>query len=220
MAAKLVVRPTVLVPVRNAPAFTDIYFSDDALGGVRVPLESGLKVGDSCELEIAFAQEAMVFRTRGVARWRRPKAQRDLPAGVGVAFHPSEKHTRDLLLDFARGKEVSLVQRADRRFPVVIEVRYEDQTHPVVARTCNLSAGGAFILTEQLPNLGSELRLKLRAPGFLFGISVQAEVVWQRREHHRGAGVRFVKVSRSTRRKLNQLLRHVALEVTNSRPTQ
>jgi Tfp pilus assembly protein PilZ len=212
MKERLNIRRTILVPIRNRSAFLELYFSDPGaggIGGVLVPTTTKLSVGDRCELELAFAAENIVVHCRGIARWRRMSAQKNLPAGTGVELDPNERRTRDLLLDFASGKDVPLIKRSARRFPVEIQIDYRGGSVQGSTLTEDISLTGCFLRTPTLPALGGTLDLKLRPPGFMLGIALQAEVVWQRRNDPQGVGLRFVEPARGSRKRLEELLDRV-----------
>lgn len=203
---RMKVRQTIELTLRDGAHFLELYFNDGDIGGVTVPVSAQLAVGDRCELDIAFPRENLVFHTRGEARWRRMRAQKGLPAGIGIRFADTERRTRDLLLEHADGRKVTLVERATQRFPVEIEVRYKTDSVFVTDVTDDFSLGGCFICTETLTDIGEVIKVKLRPPGFFMGITVKAEVVWLQTRHRRGIGVRFVDVGGRVRRKLDELI--------------
>ncbi len=192
--------------------FLDVYFNTGGMGGVLVKPAAGVSVGDQCRLEFNFVSDAAVFHSRGIARWNRPSAARGLPAGVGVEFLESERDTRDTLLDYAQGKKVHIVQRQSRRFPVLVVVEYAADSVFMTDMTDDLSAEGCFVVTQSLFELGQQLKLKLKPPGFRRAISVQAEVVWLRREGLVGMGLKFVHPGWYARRKITALLERIRLQ--------
>jgi Tfp pilus assembly protein PilZ len=217
MTTRLDVRRTVLLPLKNAAAFFDVYFEQGALGGITVPLDAGLALGEEVDIEITFATESIVFQTRGVARWRRVAVQRNLPAGIGVEFKPSERRTRDLLLNFARGQATAVIKRAARRFPVVMPVEwsYSDQVRTDV--TDNVSKSGVFIRTTTLPAIGERIAMKLKPPVFRFGIDVEGEVMWRQESERTGVGLKFINVSKGTQKKLDELIDKIKEQMASDR---
>ncbi len=135
----------------------------------------------------------MKFRIRGAVKWRRPVGSaRVLPPGLGIEFLPTEEPARELLLAYATGRDVALVERDGRRFGCNIKVKRKDDGVTVAEETDDTSEGGAFILTEKEVAVGTRFKLKLQPPGTLFGINVDAVVAWRRTEGRRGVGVEFI----------------------------
>lgn len=206
MSANLTIRPNVLLPLRNARAFLEIYYHQGSMGGVLVQGPHRFNVGDDVDLEFAFAEEGMVFNARGIARWRRLRDQPNLPAGIGVDFLPSERRTRDLLIEFAQGKRVHLIQRQSRRFPVVLVVEYQTDSVFLTDLTDDLSREGAFICSQTLPAVGQVVRMKLKPPGKPDGIGLNAQVMWHSRGERQGFGVRFKVTDTETQGQLEALI--------------
>ncbi len=191
MAAALQFTPTLIVELPNRAAFLDLYYHHGHLGGVFVPGQMALEPGTAVLLELSFAAERQTICCRGVVRWRRPQQTRDLPAGLGVDLAASEKATRDLLLEFAQGRDLHLLNRRDRRLPVHLEVRYASEGVFLSDVTDDLSAGGLFIASDDPLPIGTPLRLRLKPPGRWFAVEVRGEVAWSRRDERPGFGVRF-----------------------------
>ena len=201
-------RPQVIVPVINREEFLTRYFEKGELGGLFVPgaLEVGL--GEEVDLEINFLEEQVKFRIRGAVKWRRPVGNaRVLPPGLGIEFLADDEAARELLLAYATGRDVALVERDGRRFGCNIKIKRNNGEGTVVAEeTDDISEGGAFILTNDDVEVGTRFRLKLKPPGALFGINVDAVVAWRRTTGRRGIGVEFIFESP---RKRDQVLRLV-----------
>jgi len=195
-----------------------MYYEKGDLGGVF--LSSGrdtddLDLGKLMELELSFLEEQVHFRLKGTVRWRRPKGasnSRSLPPGVGIEFAPEHKNTRQLLLDYAMGREVALVHRDNRRFPVEIGVKAKMPTTSTEGKTDDLSIGGALLLLGETLPLGTEMGLVLRIPGRLFGLSIRARVAWEKRDPPLGVGVEFVyendKKRQQVERVVDELRKH------------
>lgn len=188
----VVTRPTLVFRLPDRRAFLAAYFHQGELGALFVPGDSQLRAGDHTELMLRFEEERREFHTRGVVRWKRSTASPRLPSGIAVELAASERQTRDLLLEFARGREVRWVARRDRRLPVGLEIRYASDSVLLSDYSDDLSHGGAFIRGEELPEIGTELILRIRPPGELFSIRVKGRVVWQQQVERRGVGVRFI----------------------------
>jgi uncharacterized protein (TIGR02266 family) len=198
-----------MLPLRDHSAYLDHYFHQGGHGGVFVAGNIHLDVGEEVDLEVSFSEEQAVFRAQGLVRWKRQSTRQDLPPGIGIEFAPWEKATRDKLLDFARGKSVVLTHRESRRFPIMVEVRYKSDSVFVTDVTDDLSEDGAFIVTDQLLEVGTQMELKWRLPGQLLPFKVKAKVVWQRPRERQGIGVRFVYEKKTQREKLRRQLARI-----------
>ncbi len=192
MAGPLRIRPSVLLPLRDHRAFLSHYFHQGGLGGVFVPGHLRLTSAEEVDLEIAFAKEQVMVHVRGVVRWKRLSGKKNLPAGVGIEFLASERRTRDLLVDFGKGRSVRLVKRRSQRYPAMIEIEYATNSIFVCDVTDDLSRDGTFVLTDQQMDIGTVLSLRLKLPGLGDVIDVSGEVRWVQSDGRRGFGVRFI----------------------------
>lgn len=197
-----------MVPVRNRAAFRELYFDKGGLGGVFVEGELDVTLGEELDLEIHFLEEQVAVRVRGQVRWRRASNshRKSVPPGVGIEFLPAETPARDLLLDFASGKDLSLVIRSARRYGVGLRVKYKQGGAVMVDTTDDISEGGAFILSDDPIPVGSRVELKLLPPGSLFGVGVKAVVAWRRDRGRRGFGVEFLFDSDRQRKRVARLV--------------
>jgi Tfp pilus assembly protein PilZ len=202
-------RPILLLPYRNRGAFLEQYFDRGALGGLFVPGELDVGIGDQVDVEVSFAEEQVRFHIRGQVRWKRTEKRRALEAGVGIEFLETEQKTHDVLLAFAKGTDVHHKERAARRWGVQADVKVKADGRVTAAVTDDLSEGGAFLLLDEPIAVGSALELKLKAPGALTGVSLDALVLWRRADKDkRGVGVEFVFLPDDRRReKLARLVR-------------
>jgi uncharacterized protein (TIGR02266 family) len=99
---------------------------------------------------------------------------------------------------FAMSRE----QRASERTSLEVKVDFEvnDMTYAGVTR--NISSGGVFVATEDLPRVGERLTLKFMLPGTGRQLAVQTEVRWIRpktspndEQAHAGMGLQFLNPS-------------------------
>ncbi len=200
------IRRCVLLPLPSRRSFLEHYFEQNGSTGVWVFNDTSQPVGVEVDLEIAFAEEQMVFHARGIVRSKRLSGRRTLPAGMAIEFLPSELKTRQIVLDFANGEPLRLVRRASRRFPVALEVEYGDAAGRTT--TEDISRDGAFILGDGLPAVGSRIRLRLKPEGEP-PINVRAEIRWHRTSSRPGAGVRFVFDDADSQRQLTELVNKI-----------
>jgi uncharacterized protein (TIGR02266 family) len=213
MVDRLRIRPTVLVPLRESRTFLEHYFNKGGIGGVFVNGNLKLTSAEEVDLEFAFAKEQITVHARGVIRWKRLTGKRNLPAGVGVEFLPSERRTRDLLLEFAEGRQVTFTRRRSRRYPAMIEIDYARDSVFVADVTDDLSREGASVLTDHPVQVGEVVHLRLRAPGESVPIELSAEVRWQRTEGRRCFGVRFIFDSPGSEERIHSLIERIKRQV-------
>jgi uncharacterized protein (TIGR02266 family) len=204
----LVGRPTLLLPLRNRGAFLEQYFNKGALGGLFVPGEIDVDIGEEVDVEVSFVEEQVRFHTRAQVRWKRESgARRSLVPGVGIEFLPSEAKTQRALLSFAQGKSVHHVDRAWRRFGLRVGVKARAEGATKLLATDDLCEGGCFLLTDEPLPIGSAVEVQLKKPGALFGVRQRATVAWRRDEtDRRGVGVAFVFNSPRERERVEKIV--------------
>jgi uncharacterized protein (TIGR02266 family) len=204
---------TVKIKLQNGADFLTYYFHENSLGGILIPGRVDLELGQEISLDLYFLEENRVFHIRGTVKWRRLKNQTELPAGAGVEFPESERKARDVLLEFANGRNIVIQRRRSTRLPALLEVEYATDSVFLTDATDNLSDGGAFLLTKDPPPVGSIIKLKLRPPGYRSGITLNAEVVWCRKEGESGVGVRFIFPWYKSAHKLNKLIERIRIQI-------
>lgn len=103
--------------------------------------------------------------------------------------------------------------RASDRTPVEIKVDFEvdDMTYAGVTR--NISAGGVFVATENVPRVGERIDLRFALPGTGRQLTVQTEVRWVRAKKSppdeqapAGMGLQFLNPSADDVAALDQFL--------------
>lgn len=206
---------SVLVPLKSAESFLD-YYTDRGFGTLFVPGYVDIPSGTEVTIEVAFSEPALTFTSKGVVRWKRSKASRNLAAGIGVEFLPDEAGTRDLLVKFARGEPIPELQQRARRFPATVGMELLMGGAKMRVRTQNISHTGAFIATPRLAEVRSVLPVTFDGPE---PFSVDAEVMWVRQGEAPGMGVQFLIDERTTAlhvRKLVELVRQDLASRRNS----
>jgi Tfp pilus assembly protein PilZ len=100
-------RAQLLLPLLNRAAFLDAYMSKGQDGGgLFVPGDIDVELGEDVDVELAFAEEHVRFTIRAKVAWKRANAgRRALPPGVGIAFADGQQRTEQQILRFAEGKE-------------------------------------------------------------------------------------------------------------------
>lgn len=203
-------RPQLFLPLRNRAVFREQSFENDQ-GGLFVPGDVDVALGEEVVLEIAFLEEQVRFRIRAAVKWKRAAGSRRAMAGVGLAFLPSEVDTRVQLEAFVDGEHVDHVERDSRRYSLHLEIKVDGHG---TKKTDDFSAGGCFLLWGDdqggPPPIGEGLKLKLAAPGAFFSwITLPATVCWHRTSadgSRDGCGVQFHFGSDRDQRRLEKLL--------------
>jgi Tfp pilus assembly protein PilZ len=202
------------LPLRNRAQFLEQSFDQDDTGGLFVPGELDVALGEEVDLEIAFVEEQVRFHIRAVVRWKRASAGRRALPGVGLGFLPSEATTKGQLLRFARGEDVDHVEREGRRYALHLEVKLGvDGSPPRVVSTDDMSEGGCFLLIDPPLAIGTNVDVTLRAPGAIFSwLALRGRVAWRRSQGHDpaaqkgGVGVEFLFADDRQRRRMAKLL--------------
>lgn len=216
-----------MLPLRNRAAFRQQSFDQDADGGLFIPGDADVDLGEIVELEIHFLEEEVRFRIRAMVRWKRASGRRMAPPGIGLTFLPSEQAARDQLLAFADGKEVRHLERDARRLPIVAEARLGFGGDTRTCQTDDISSGGCFLVLSNPPPIDSVIKLQLKGPQALFSwLSLDGVVCWVRNGGEQaGVGVRFIVDGERQQRRIDKLLtvlrERVAREVrlAPTRPT-
>jgi len=204
-------RSQLILPLRNRAQFLEQCFDQDDSGGLFVPGDLDVTLGDEVDLEIAFVEEQVRFHIRAVVRWKRASAGRRALPGVGLGFLPSEATTKGQLLRFARGEDVEHVEREGRRYALHLEVKLDVDGAPSrVVSTDDMSEGGCFLLVDPPLAIGTSVEVTLRAPGALFSwLTLKGRVAWRRSQGHAqrgGVGVEFRFDDERQRRRMEKLL--------------
>lgn len=200
-------RASLLLPFRDRAAFLEQYFDRGDLGGLFVPGDVDVGIGDPVDVEVVFVEEQVRFHIRGQVRWKRTSERRSLLPGVGIEFLETEQKTHDVLVAFAKGDDVHQKQRSGRRWSVATEVRVKADGRSFTATTADVSEGGAFVLMDDPLPIGAALEVRFKPPGALLGLTVEAVVLWRRDDAaKRGVGVEFT-ATPAVRRKLARMVR-------------
>lgn len=203
-------RPVLMVPIKDREHFLEIYFEKGGLGGMFIRGLTELDLADEVDLDIRFLQEQVSFRVRGVVRWRRTTGgRRSLPPGLGIEFSPLSKSGEKKLLDYAMGREVSIIDRGGHRYEAHLAVRITGENGKLVETTDDISEGGAFLLTEAPYTIGDLVTLNVRPPGAIFGIPLSARVAWLRAEGDKGVGVEFIFENGRQRSRIARLVKQL-----------
>lgn len=207
--------PSVLVALKSPESFLTHYVDKGGNGTIFVPGHLDLPPGAEVGIEVAFSDPALTFSTRGVIRWKRAKASRNLSAGIGVEFLPDEAGTRDLILRFARGEPIPELQQRARRFPALVDIELLIGGARNRVMTGNISLTGLFIHTPRIAEVNSVVPVRLFPGGD--PLSVDTEVRWARNGESSGMGVQFLFDDRATAQHIRAFVAAVRQALTGGR---
>jgi uncharacterized protein (TIGR02266 family) len=115
----------------------------------------------------------------------------------------------------AKGKEARLHERYE--LAQALRFHLGDEASPTfwtgLAR--NISSGGLFVNTYNIPAIGASVDVRFKLPGAAEALRLQAEVVWTRDEkvaddpNHVGFGARFLGLTREAEAALNLYLKKI-----------
>ncbi len=199
-------RPALQLSFTTREAFLACYFHQGPVGGLFIPGVLNLGPGTEVTMNLVFKSDDRTLQTRGIVRWTRTRPAKNLPAGTGIELLASERRTRDLLLDFAHGRLVTWVRARAQRWPIAMTVRYQTESVLLTDLTDDISVGGLFIHTDEPLAVGTKLRLKLKAPGQWFSLTIQGEVAWRQAEGRRGIGVHFLPANPREQQRIDRLI--------------
>ena len=124
MSTRPPTRSQLLLPLKDRAAFLEQSFDKGEAGGLFVPGEVEVGLGDEVDVELHFIEDQVRFRIRGIVKWKRENAgRRSIPPGIGIEFLPSEGHTRDHLMAFAEGPESGNHVERERRYALQVDVK-------------------------------------------------------------------------------------------------
>jgi Tfp pilus assembly protein PilZ len=203
-------RAQLLLPLLNRAAFLDAYMSKSQDGGgLFVPGEIDVELGDDVDVELSFAEEQVRFSIRAKVAWKRTNAgRRALPPGVGIAFADGEQRTEQQILRFAEGKESVSHKDREKRWHINVDVKLDHAGQELTGITDDISEGGCYVLVDIALPVGSLVDVRLRAPGSLFGwMTLRAYVQWRRTQAGKdGMGLEFRFVNERQKAKLAKLV--------------
>jgi len=207
--------PTLMVPLRNRSQWFEYYYHREGSDGIFVPGDLDFGVGETLYVDLNFLEEQRSFRIRGAVTWRRVRSGRPaLKPGIGVEFDASERATRDKVLEFAAGRAVDFTLRTTHRIPVTLQLSYRSDSQFLRDVADDVSAGGLFITSERLLDVGTIINLKLKPPRYLLGVKVKGVVAWlSRRKTRHGMGIRFLFENERSRRQIEKLVERLKASI-------
>ena len=200
--------------LRSVGEFLDRYLSDLPRGGLFIPTRKLATIGEAVVVSLRLGPRGGSVLMRGTVAWRRPgKHRTKTQAGMGIEFLESEIKTRDYLLAVARGEAMVMSARRHQRlpldFPVLWQVPGARQENVGVLR--DIGRGGAFVMTEQSLDGGTDVVLKMAPPGAEVAMPVSARIAWVKpdKSSEPGFGVAWKARDAGGTRRIKELVRRM-----------
>jgi len=198
---------------RNGEELLARYDKEFLYGGIFYPTRRIIEPGEIVILDMRLPNLRDYLLIRGMVAWhRRGKRSENIRAGLGIEFLASELSKRDYLLELARGEAPVSTQRRHRRLPIELRVdwRVPNEAERHLSLVDDISAGGAFLRTRELPDLGTPLLLDLSLPGSTVPQTLEARVAWRSQEPgSEGVGVEFRCRDIAGMRRLRELVKRI-----------
>ena len=198
---------------RSGEELLEHYQSSFLCGGIFYPTRQIIDAGEIVIVDMRLPNLRDYLLIRGLIAWhRRGKRSESIRAGLGIEFLASEHCKRDYLLSLARGATDVSAQRRHRRLPIELHVdwRVPNEAARHLSLVDDISAGGAFLRTLELPALGTPLFLDLSLPGSTTPQTLEARVAWHRQTPGReGVGVEFRCRDIGGMRRLRELVKRI-----------
>lgn len=183
-------RPTLVYKLPERRDFNGALMDREGVTSIFVPGTTNLAPGMRVDLGVLFVDGPRNFSTRGVVRWKRESLGHTLPAGLAVELANHDEPTRDLILSYVRGQDVSFKERRERRLPIMHPVSFASGDFITNEVTEDLSKSGAFLSCGRMLDPGTEIDIKLKPEGELFALRFYGQVVWHSKARG-GIAVRF-----------------------------
>jgi Tfp pilus assembly protein PilZ len=194
---------------RDAEAFLEAYSDQEPRGSLFCPTTTALEEGQEVVVEISFPELPNKTMLRGhVLSWRSALPRLRVRAGAEVAFDGVDDDKRLFLLEVAAGKRQDAVKRRHARVPVEVPCRWRlaDAAETAEATLCDISIGGAQLITDEQLEIDSDVVLELTAPGGAQPMSIAAKVS---NTLDRAYGLRFVYRDGGGSRRLREVVRRL-----------
>jgi hypothetical protein len=213
------VRPMVFLPVADRHSLARYYATGDPDAVLRVPGFTRLEIGQPVDFGISFGAEGFILQSQGLVAAKSFSDVGGRPAGIEVQLLPAQSPARDLIERLMDDGFVEPLpaRRQTWRYHAGIEVEYEIGGAVCGGIIDDISVGGASVLAEPCPALGTRLPILLKAPP-LASIEVTAQVRWQRDGRQPGFGVTFVLENSEQRERINELVDRIRSTSAEIRP--
>ena len=203
---------TVILQYEHRGEFLENYLADLAGGGLFVRTDEHFDVDDQILLSLRFPEITEGIGVHGLVVWRRaPVRWRSaLLPGIGVSFGNQQRSRIEFVFDFCNG-QLSIMRKKGRRVPTDFRVDIVSDANRISCRASDISRGGAFLHTERLYNIDTELNFDLfldddgRPPARIPG-----RVAWQRTSGpETGMGVEFAFPTASRRMLVGRFVQQI-----------
>jgi len=194
---------------KTRDAFLAAFQKTPAPGAIFCATTQSLAKNEPAVVEIYFPGLPNRVLVRGsTVWWRRALPRQRVRAGCLVAFDDDEKDKVRFVLESADGGAEPRVRRRHARLPVRLPVRWSTAGSRVTAPTHieEIGIGGALLVTEQRPPIGTEIVLDLLLPGAARTSALAARVTYVAPT---GVGLRFLYRDGGGSRRMREMIRRI-----------
>jgi len=194
---------------RTKDAFLEAFQKTPVPGGLFCATTQPLKEDEPVVVEIFFPELPNRVLARGkVLWWRRALPRQRVRAGCFVVFDPDEKDKLRFVLGVVDGAQQTSVRRRHARLPVRVPVRWRaaGATEGVSTHIVEVGVGGALLVTDTRPPIGSEIVLEILLPGAARASTLAAKVAYVAPT---GVGVRFLYRDGGGSRRVREFIRRI-----------
>ncbi|GEM_PF-1318684 len=191
--------------------------SDSAGATFEVPSRASVQPGDPINVEVSFGPLADEVMLRGVVHRivSREPGQAPILVIPVVRVHA---HRIDYIQKVVNGLRIATA-RGHRRVATEIKARWWWGMTPHAVNITELSRGGTFITTPQLPNTGFIFDLEMRLDSRTTPLRLPSRVVWTQSTHdNAGFGVNFRITDILVANRLASLIRNQEQQALSGRP--
>lgn len=194
---------------RTTDAFLEAFQKTPPPGGLFCATTQPLEEDEPAVVEIYFPALPNRVLARGkVVWWRRALPRQRVRAGCFVAFDPEEKDKLRFVLGLADGGPKPSVRRRHARLPVQVPVRWTvaGQSPSTKSHIEEVGVGGALLVTEARPPIGSDIVLEVMVPGAAKASTLAAKVTYVAPT---GIGVKFLYRDGGGSRRVREFIRRI-----------
>lgn len=194
---------------KTKEAFLEALERTPAPGGLFCATTAPLAKDEPAVVEIYFPELPNRVLARGRALWwRRALPRQRIRAGAFIAFDAEEKDKVRFMLGVAGGAPRPRVRRRHTRLPVRLPVRWSASGSQTSTATHieEIGVGGALLVTDARPPIGSEIVLELLLPGAARESSLASKVAYLAPT---GVGVRFLYRDGGGSRRMREMIRRI-----------
>jgi hypothetical protein len=180
---------------------------DDDAGQLCLPSRERVEVGEAVRVEVSFGALADEVVLSGTVAQIRHRPGGGTPRIV-VRVAPEHSDRLRYVEEIVQGERAAAA-RAHRRIQASLRVRWRWAHGEHRSRLADISRGGAFVVSDRLPEVGSALELEIDTED-TFPLGVEATVSWLRpRGERAGFGVMFKVPDRTVAARLSDVVRRL-----------